>query len=196
VLTGLLILLLLVVALLAIPVTLTYWLSWKQTFSGGLKVRWAFGLVRVGVTSADAQSRSVEQQAAQAKAGRSNRASGTKPNVLAAMRRESFRRRMLRFVTDVWSAIRKQNVNVLIRLGLGDPAETGRLWAVIGPLAGFLTRGQDVRIAMVPDFVDSTFELDSDGTLRVVPLQLTGLALLLLLSPSFWHGIIAMRINA
>jgi len=193
VLTGFLIFLLLVVGLLAMPVTMTYRLSWRESFSGDVKLRWAFGLIRIGASSDRAKSRAGDAEVAKPKVGRSGRSSGRKPNFLAAIRRRSFRRRLLKFLSDVWSAVRKENVRLLVRLGLEDPADTGQLWAVIGPLTGMLAGMTGVTIAMEPEFLESTFELDSSGTIRLVPLQLAYVAFALLLSPAFWRGVILMR---
>ena len=100
---------------------------------------------------------------------------------------------MIRFFSDLWTAVRKTNVRLFIRLGLGDPADTGRLWAAVGPLNALLGGMQGVTIMMEPEFLESTFELDSSGTIHLVPLQLTYVALALLLSPAFWRGLILMR---
>ena len=46
------------------------------------------------------------------------------------------RRGIVRSLSDVWRAIYKKDVRLLVRMGLGDPAETGQLWVVLGPLSG------------------------------------------------------------
>ena len=46
-LTGVVIVLLALFALLAIPLTLTYQVSWRQTFQGDITLQWLFGLVRL-----------------------------------------------------------------------------------------------------------------------------------------------------
>ena len=56
-----------------------------------------------------------------------------------------------------------------------------------------LARLRDARVVIEPDFVDATFEVDSSGTLRVIPLQFVMLALGLLVSPPIWRGIALMR---
>jgi hypothetical protein len=93
----------------------------------------------------------------------------------------------------VWRAIHKKNVRLLVRLGLGDPADTGQLWAIFGPLSAMLASLRDIRIAIEPDFLDTTFEVDSSGTIRLIPLQFAILALGLLFSPPMWRGIMLMR---
>ena len=190
---GTVIFLSLVVILLALPMTLTYQVSWKQTLSANLRLNWAFGLVRADVSPDQAKSKLDKPEAAHPKTNRRTRSPGKKPNVLAAIRQPSFRRRLLRFVSDVWRAIHKKNVQLFVRMGLGDPADTGQLWAVLGPLSGMFARLRDIRIAIEPDFLDSTLEVDSSGTIRMIPLQFVMLALGLLLSPPIWRGIMLMR---
>jgi len=112
---------------------------------------------------------------------------------MAAIREPSFRRRVYRFVSDVWQSVHKQNVRLLVRLGLGDPADTGRLWAVLGPLSGVLARLRDIRIAIEPDFLDATLEVDSSGTIRMIPLRIAIIVLGLFFSPPVWRGIRSMR---
>ena len=112
---------------------------------------------------------------------------------MAAIRQAPFRRRMLRFVSDLWRTIHKKNVQLLVRLGLGDPADTGRLWAVLGPLSGMLARFRDIRVTIEPDFLDSTLEVDSSGTIRMIPLQIAIIVFGLLFSPPIWRGIMSMR---
>ena len=190
---GAVIFLSLVVILLALPVTLTYQLSWKETLSASVRLNWAFGLVRADVSPGRATSKAVEPKAAGKKGRRSKKAKSRKANAMAAFRQPSFRRRIFRFVSDLWNAIHKKNVRLLVRAGLGDPSDTGRLWAVLGPLSGMLVRLRDARIMLEPDFLDATLEVDSSGTIRVIPLQITIIALGLLISPAVWRGMLVMR---
>ena len=116
-----------------------------------------------------------------------------KYNPLATLRQKSFRQRILRFGRDIWRALRKRNLYLRIRVGLGDPAETGQLWALFGPLSGLLVNIEDASIALEPEFIDAVFELDSSGKISVIPLQLLYLVLGLLCSPPFWRGMQKMR---
>ena len=190
---GTVIFLSLIVVLLAVPVTLTYQLSFRQTISADLRLTWAFGLVRADISPNAEKSKSEKPEDAHPKSGRWGGAPGKKTDFLVAIRQPSFRRRVLRFISDVWRAVHKKNVQLLVRIGLGDPADTGQLWGAFGPLSGMLARVRDIRITIVPDFLDSTFEVDSSGTIRVIPLQFAILALGLLFSPSIWRGVMLMR---
>lgn len=175
------------------PLTLTYQFSWKQTLSANLRLNWAFGLVRADVSPDLAKPEAGEPEAAGQKAARWGKSKGKGTNFMAAIRQTSFRRRIFRFMSDLWRAIHKKDVRLLVRLGLGDPADTGQLWAALGPLSGMLSRLRDIRIAIEPDFLDSTLEVDSSGTIRMIPLQLAIIALGLFFSPTVWRGIVLMR---
>ena len=192
-LVGTVVFLSLVVIVLAMPVTLTYQLSWKQTLSASVRLNWAFGLVRTDISPDPTKSRSKEPQAARKKARRRHRMKARKTDFMAAIRQPAFRRRMFRFISDVWRAIHKKNVELRVRMGLGDPAGTGQLWAVLGPLSGMVSRLRDMRISIEPDFLDATLEVDSSGTVRMVPLQFAIIALGVLVSPAVWRGILSMR---
>ncbi|MBT8067768.1 MAG: DUF2953 domain-containing protein [Gammaproteobacteria bacterium] len=190
---GTVIFLSLIVFLLAIPVTLTYRLYWKQTLSANIRLKWAFGLVRADVSPDYAKAKADKPEAARKKTGRPDKSQTRKANFMAAIRQPLFRRRILRFLSDMWRAIHKENVRLLVRMGLGDPADTGQLWAVFGPLSAMLAPLRDIRIAIEPDFLDATFEVDSSGTIRLIPLQFAVLTLGLLFSPPMWRGIMLMR---
>ena len=84
-------------------------------------------------------------------------------------------------------------MDLRLRIGLGDPADTGRLWALVGPLSGYLAASGQAVIAVEPDFVDSVFEARGSGALSVVPLRMLGLVTGLLLSPPVWRGLWRMR---
>ena len=69
-----------------------------------------------------------------------------------------------------------------MRLGLGDPADTGRLWAVVGPVNAIArSRGADIRIE--PDFLEPVLEIQADGHVAIVPLRILLLATGFVLSP-------------
>lgn len=192
-LTGLAIFLLLVIALLAVPVTLTYRVSWQQGFKGDARLFWLFGLVRVQLPSPGSPSAVQESETRTLTAGRSDHSSSDRHDVLGLIGDPSLRRRIFRFIRDTWQAVHKRDVILNARIGLGDPADTGQLWAVVGPVAGFLSTAREAAIGIEPDFLDTTFELDSSGNIWLVPLQMLWLTAGLLLSPSIWKGIKHLR---
>jgi hypothetical protein len=85
---------------------------------------------------------------------------------------------------------------VRARIGTGDPADTGRLWAILGPVSAVLsgTRGADVEIH--PEFLGAVLELRASGRMTVVPLRILALAAAFALSPpsiQAWRSLAAGR---
>ena len=187
-LVGIVTSLLVLAALLAVPVRLSYRLSWRRALQGNIQLRWLFGLVRVQIPLAQSKQLPDKRQTVSRRKRKGGPSPG-KSNPFAAIRQKAFRRRVFRFLRDTWRAIHKQNLRLRVRIGLGDPADTGQLWAVVGPVSGMLAMVEDASIEIEPEFIDVVFELDSSGSIRVVPLQMIYLASGLLLSPSFWQGI-------
>ncbi|MDH3449281.1 MAG: DUF2953 domain-containing protein [Gammaproteobacteria bacterium] len=181
------------VILLAIPVTLTYRLNWQLKLQSEFGLQWLFGLVRVRLAPQRAAHSIPETRETVNPIEAKVKPAGKKYRPFTALRDKSFRRRMLQFVRDAWRALHKRDLRLRVRVGLGDPAETGQLWALFGPLSGLLASIEDVSIELEPEFVDAVFELDSSGKISVIPLQLLYLGLGLLCSPSFWRGMNGMR---
>jgi len=193
-LTGVAAFLLLLIALLAIPLTLTFQASWPQASQGFIMLHWAFGLVSVRMALPQSKAPSTEGDELTRKLERSQTLSGEKRNAfIRILRQQSFRRRVIRFIRDFWHAIHKRDVILRLRIGLGDPADTGQLWSVVGPVAGILATIKEASLVIEPEFFDTTFELDGSGSIRFIPLHIIGLTVGILLSPSVWQGIGQMR---
>jgi hypothetical protein len=192
-LTVVLAILLVLLALLAIPIDFVYRVSWDGQFQGELHVQWLFGLLHVRVplekpssteTTKESPARQTKQKKPKAK---------RKTNPLAAWRLRSFRQRIWKFVRDLWRAIHKRDLHLQLQIGLDDPADTGRLWAILGPLSAICTQSKSVQIDIAPDFTDSHLEFNSSGNIRIIPLQLLAIIIGLLLSPPFWYGLRQMQ---
>lgn len=192
-LTGVLVILLFLIAVLAIPVTLTFKLSWPNDCQQDAFLDWAFGLIRVRVPTSEPMPLTPVRDDCKGNSRRSGDSDGAKANILAAFRVAAFRQRIVKYVGDMWRAFHKDNLRLHVRVGLGDPADTGQLWAIVGPIAGLLATVQGAAIAIEPEFSDSTFELNTAGSIRLIPLQLFWLTTALLLSPSIWRGIMKMQ---
>jgi hypothetical protein len=179
--------------LLALPVTMIFQISRRQVFQGQITLKWAFGLIGGHFPLFEAKPPSADGSRARQIKTRTQRHASGGSSPLALIRNRSFRQRIFRFVSDVWRALEKSNLTLRIRLGLGDPADTGQLWAFVGPVAGILANVEEASLEIEPDFMDEVFELDSSGTIRFIPLHMLFLALTLLLSPTVWQGIRKMQ---
>jgi len=179
--------LLLLIALLAIPVTLTFHASWQKSLQGNIQLQWAWGFVSARfplVKSAGATEQEEKQTT-----NNIQQIPANKNNLLTALQHKKLRQRIIKFIRDFWHAIHKTNLKIQLRIGLDDPADTGQLWGFVGPVSGILSGIREANINIEPDFLDSTFELDGQGTIRFVPLKMLYLISALLLSPSVWQGV-------
>ena len=191
--TGVVLFMAVLVALLAIPLTLTFQVSWQEASRNVAELKWAFGLFRKRILPARSEPVTTKSEKAGRRTGRSRRRTRTKPAVLSALLQKDFRRRITRFVGDVWHAVHKEDLNMRLRIGLGDPADTGQLWAFLGPVSGMLGSVQNVSVTIEPEFIDETLEFVGNGSIRIIPLQMIYLAVALMLSPPIWRVIKQMR---
>lgn len=177
----------LVVLLLAVPIDVVFRFEGIEPFRGRISLRWLFGLARFRI-DLPAVTRS---ELAQVKPEPRVREEDEKPeirgrhgNVLAALRQPGFRRRVLRFVQDFFRAAHARQLYLRVRLGLGDPADTGRLWALVGPLDALARKLPNIEIRAEPEFVDPVFQFEGRGRLKLVPFQFVFLAIAFAFSPS------------
>lgn len=191
-LTALLVFVLVLLGLLAIPIDLVYRIHWHGRVQGEMHVHWLFGLLRVRIPVESKQPSSTARET-HTKHAQHKTKSRRRGNPLVALRIRAFRQRILKLLHDLWHAIHKREMQVQLQIGLDDPADTGQLWAVMGPLSAVLAQSRDVQIDIAPDFSESHFEFNSSGDIRIIPLQFIAIAVALLLSPAFWQGMQHMR---
>ena len=174
------------VLLLAVPLEVAFRLDRVEALEGQVSLRWLFGLVRVRLAVPRGR-RKPTTPAAEPRTPRERRrrkAGAGASRGLAVLRQAAFRRRVHRLLASLVRAIHVRQLRLLVRLGLGDPADTGCLWALVGPLGAAVgsLRGAEVRIE--PEFIDPVLELHSRGRVRVVPLRILALASGFALSPA------------
>ena len=175
--------------LLAIPLDIEFDAQWPAAEANTVRGRWGFGVLRFrldngrhGAAGSDANR--VPGDRPEPPAGQ-----GGAARVFAALRQRPFRRRLLRFARSLWRAVHKRDIDVRIRAGTGDPAETGCWWGVFGPLSAWLRSFPDCRVRLEPDFVEATAEVTGRGRVTIVPLQILLLVAGLLVSPTIWRGL-------
>lgn len=192
-LTGILLFLLIVLLLLAVPLTVTFNLLWSNGLSGQVILAWGNGLVHANIPI-EPGTQSGDSKAAKHKKKRRSSSSGS-VSFKALLRNKPFRERIVKYILDMWEAIGTRDVRLFMRIGLDNPADTGLLWAVLGPLSAILARSRYSEIALQPDFLQQTFALEGSGGVRIVPLRLLYLTLKLLLSPTIWSGLSQARVR-
>ena len=89
-LSGVVTFLLLLIALLAIPVTLTFQASWPQAFKDYIKLQWAFGLVNVQLPLLQSKAPSTEGEELAQKIEPLEHSSSKNQNGFSLIRQKSF----------------------------------------------------------------------------------------------------------
>ncbi|MEZ5352288.1 MAG: hypothetical protein R2762_06590 [Bryobacteraceae bacterium] len=169
-------LLLAIVALLSIPLDLSFQLHWKGAPTASVQIRWLFGLVGFPV------SRSRRAPAKKRVRRPKSRSSAFSP--LRALRDAPLRACLARFLRGITAAIRLRELSLHLRLGLCDPAETGLLWGAAAPILALLGSHPDVTLDVAPEFSGETLALETQGKIRIFPAQLAWIVAMLLLSPA------------
>jgi hypothetical protein len=174
----------LVLLLLAVPVKVDFRVEGTESLSGRVGVRWMFGLVRIRAPfpRGGAPGRRPEEASRATRAREGSEARGHGRHVLVALRQATFRGRVYRLVGDLVRAVHVRRVRLRMRLGLGDPADTGLLWAVVGPVNA-VARWRDADIRIEPDFLEPVLEFHAEGGVEIVPLRFILLAIGFALSP-------------
>ncbi len=167
------------VLLLAIPVDVVFYLEKEEDFKSGTTAKWLFGLV-----SRDIGGR--ERKPTKRKGKRSIRP------LLAMLRSRGFLRRVLRLLTDVLRRTKVRDLKLDVRVGLDDPADTGLLFAAIGPMAGYLMAFTPMDVEVQPDFEQETLRGFFRSDVRIFPIRLVLPFTLFALSPTTLRALRAM----
>jgi hypothetical protein len=91
---------------------------------------------------------------------------------------------MLRFISDIYNAVHIRILSFHFIFGLDDPADTGRLWAVIGPILNILDNLYSPGLYIEPDFINETLYIEGKGEISMVPIRILYIVTLFLLSPA------------
>lgn len=153
---------------------------------------WLFGLARVPLGKGGDRVRAARKRIRVRRRGR-YRAAG---RLAAILETEGFLARLLGLGHDLLRRIHVRELSLRVRLGLDDPADTGRLWALVGPFAGILAMLPVARIAVEPQFASAGFDLDMRSRIRVIPLRLVFTVLAFALSPGTLRALRAVRTAA
>ena len=100
---------------------------------------------------------------------RQSRTSGR--SVVAVLRSHGFVHRLIRFASDILGSIQVRALRLRGRLGLEDPADTGRVWSFVGPLTAILAGLPGTDIEIDPDFESASMSLDGTGVVRIIPIE-------------------------
>ena len=203
ILTGIAVLSGLLVLLLAIPIDLAFKINRNRQINGHLSIRWLFGLVRfrinipdttkTGKTTTDKSLKN--RKSHNIKSSAVNKQQPDALRLFSVLKQSAFRRRFIRFIKDLLRAAHTHELFFRFRIGLGDPADTGQLWALLGPVAAMVTSIRSAVVRIEPEFINSAFEIQSHGKFRLIPLQFIALTITFALSPPSLRAWRSLRQN-
>jgi hypothetical protein len=164
-------------------VDLAFRLQAGPGFEGRVTVGWMFGLIRFPIRLNGEKAKKKAARRKRKKARKRSKAGGRR-NLLT---RSDFWRWLRRLLRKLMSRIRIERLLLRVRLGLDDPADTGRLWAVAGPVAALLAGIPVADVRLEPNFQEAEFVLQSEGEMRIYPMGLIATVVATALSPSTWR---------
>lgn len=135
-----------------------------------LKLSWLFGLVSKEVT----RGKEPKDKKKLVKEKRKPREGKRRlRDILEILRTRGLLSQLKRLLRDVLSRLKTRDLIADFRVGLGDPADTGLLFALIGPATFWLNSSLSHQIRVQPSFEgEGVFEGYSHGVVRLRPIQL------------------------
>lgn len=157
---------LLFVLLLAVPVDLAFSVERDGNFRLRMRVGWMFGLIGkdIGGRKKKRREEGVEKE-------KPKKRRGSVKALLAALTTEGFPQKLFSFVRDILRLSKIRQLRMNFRIGLGDPAETGMLFAVLAPAMVVIRSFSSADIQLEPDFEQERLQGYCKGDIRAVPIK-------------------------
>ena len=164
-------LVILIILVLCIPLDLVVRVDVYGRPRFGMKLAWFFGLVRKEIGKGEKKAEE-EKRVVEPKPKRRKRGVGV-GTIFETLRTRGLLRQVSRLLRDVLGCLKIRDLAANFTVGLGDPADTGFLFAFIGPATFFLGSSFPHRIRIQPSFEDEAVcEGYLCGTVRVVPIRM------------------------
>ncbi len=181
---------------LAVPLEVGFRVERRTVTQGRVAFRWLFGAIRleIPIPAGRRPGKRREKERSPARGDEAGRRRGRGRRLLSAARDDAFRARLSRFARDLIRAVRLDDLYFHARLGLDDPADTGRLWALLGPLGAAASALPGLDFDLEPEFVGPVLELEARGKAVVVPLEILAISGAFVVSPASlraWRTVLA-----
>ena len=158
------------VLVLSVPFEMAFQVSVPGRPRFRMKLLWLFGLVSKEITrkKKPEEKKKVVEKEPKPKEGK--RKIGV---IIGILRTKGLLKQLKVFLSDILGSLKIRDLLADFRVGLGNPADTGLLFALIGPPTFWLSSSLPLQIRVQPSFADeATFEGYSRGAVRLRPIQL------------------------
>lgn len=153
------------ILLLVIPLDLSFHIEKEEAFRPRIRVKWLFGLIGKNVGGS-------EKKPEQANKKKGKKEKRNLKFLLEMWKARGFLPKVLRFIKDVFRVLHIRELQLYLRIGLDNPADTGMLFAAVGPAMLFLRRQPSLHIQIEPDFQQENLRGHLRGELRLIPIKL------------------------
>jgi len=171
----------LIILLLCVPLDTTLSLDSKTRPRLKLRMVWLFGLI----SKEPGQKKRPEKEKARVKKKPEKKRGLDLKTTLRLLQTRGLLRQFLILIRDLFTQLRLREVVVNLRLGLGNPADTGLLFAVIGSATPLLNLPSRYQLNVIPSFHDeAVLEGYLHGVLRLRPIGLVGALIRFVFSPA------------
>ena len=185
-------LVILLIAVLCVPIDMALHVDGHGMPKFQLRLSWLFGLVDKEITRGKRQPEVKKEVEAKRKPGK--RRWGIR-GIFEILKARGLLGQSYDLVKGILSRLRIRNLVVDLRIGLDNPADTGLLFAVIGPALAFLNLRFPHQIRVQPSFEEAVLEGYSDGRVRLQPIQLVTPFLKFAFSPAAIRAVKILVIN-
>ena len=170
----------LIIFFLIIPVEVAFNLNNLEKPKSSIRVKLIFGLINFQLFPQTPKEKK-QELTEEVDVGKKKRV--TLRKFLRIVENENFVGKLSVFIKRTLKSIKFQLSKLYLRLGLDDPADTGKLWGIMGPVSGILDYYSDNKIKIEPEFQDFAFDIDGTGSITIIPLEIILISLIFLLSP-------------
>jgi hypothetical protein len=155
--------------ILSVPVELAFAAAVPGRPRARLKLLWLFGLVGREITGKEKP----EKKPAPEKPKPVKKKKRRFKDIFVLLRTRGLVKQFRIFIRDLFRCFQIRDLNADIRVGLGNPDDTGMLFAVIGPSVFWLSSTFPLSVNVQPAFEDEvTFEGHARGKVRLRPIRL------------------------
>jgi hypothetical protein len=170
-------------AVLAAPITLTFAVSSREKVTGQVRLSWQARVFQ----PVSRLSRWTGRGPAKPKPPAPSRPPFLRSDwadmAMAVLKTEGLTGRVFTLMRNLGRTVRLRRLTIQGRIGLGDPADTGRCWGMLCAMAGMMSKARRIILRLEPDFERAVFEVDGHGAIRIVPLRVIAALLRFVFSP-------------